>query len=406
MDQGADWGKDMYKIDAVLKSPLMIGGKKLNSNYRESKNYIPGSVLRAAYAKALIQRCACGQKNNYLTFQGQSQCRTCAFQTVCKHFSEISFPVLYPMGGSPYPVTARGKKYQQEGEIGIYDILKSRLVTQAKVPGESGWRRLEGIHLDGQEIKLIHSAITRTAVDYHRNAAKEGSLYTQNVISEKYKDHNDELSEVWFSGNIRLSPQAAAELSQIRLLYIGADTTRGFGACYMSYGEVPEDSTAENIRKRIYNFNEGIGGGQQFVILDLLTDAYLELEKIGTDAISQTDLSDSQMITFLEEEIGLKRQTYQLQKAFKFQEVYRGFDTSEETEAIRKGRLVVKAGAVFVYQRCGQHFDIEELLKLELQGIGKYTKHGFGKIRVCDSFHINYDVLGGKKDGKRDTSYN
>ena len=53
----------MYKIKAVLKSPLMIGGKTLSSNYRESRDYIPGSVLRAAYAKALVERCHCEQRN-------------------------------------------------------------------------------------------------------------------------------------------------------------------------------------------------------------------------------------------------------------------------------------------------------------------------------------------------------
>ena len=45
----------MYEIRAALRSPLMIGGKTLNSNYRESRDYIPGSVLRAAYAKAILQ---------------------------------------------------------------------------------------------------------------------------------------------------------------------------------------------------------------------------------------------------------------------------------------------------------------------------------------------------------------
>ena len=46
----------MYiKIKAVLKTPLMIGGKTLNSNYKKSRDYIPGSVLRAAFARELIQ---------------------------------------------------------------------------------------------------------------------------------------------------------------------------------------------------------------------------------------------------------------------------------------------------------------------------------------------------------------
>ena len=35
-----------------------------------------------------------------------------------------------------------------------------------------------------------------------------------------------------------------------------------------------------------------------FVILDLLTDAYLGLEEIGTDSMSQTEITDEQDIIF------------------------------------------------------------------------------------------------------------
>ncbi len=66
----------------------------------------------------------------------------------------------------------------------------------------------------------------------------------------------------------------------------------------------------------------------------------------------------------------------------------------------RQGRLVVKAGAVFVYQVPAGEIDAKELLELEEGGIGEQIKHGFGKIRVCDDFHIRYDVLkGGSGNG-------
>lgn len=393
----------MYKIKAVLKSPLMIGGKKLNSNYRESKDYIPGSVLRAAYARALIQRCALEQKNNRLVFQAQSQCEECAFQTVCRHFSNIPFPALYPFGGSPFPVTAREKKYKDKGETGIFDILKSRLSDQGKAQGESEWSRLEGIHKHGQKVKLIHSAITRTAIDYQRNAAKEGSLYTQNVVSEKCMSEKGGFCDVSFSGQIRLSPEEEKELSQIQILHIGADATRGFGICHMSFEEVNGHDTSDQITTRIEEFNKGIASKQEYVILDLLTDAYLELEEIGADTVSQTDFSDEQMLSYLEQKIDFPDKRYRLQKAYKLQEVHRGIDTTKETEAEmrRQARLVVQAGAVFVYQAIEEDteedIDKAKLLELEENGIGQYTEHGFGRVRVCDGFHVQYDVSGGKQ---------
>lgn len=402
MDQGADGGKEMYeiemyRIEAVLKSPLMIGGKKLNHNYRESKDYIPGSVLRAAYARALVQRCAFEQKDNWLVFQKQSQCETCAFRTVCRHFSEISFPALYPLGGSPYPVTARKNKYKEKGNTDVFDLLKSRLKEQGKAQGESEWIRLEGIHKNGQKIKLMHAVITRTAIDYHRNAAKEGSLYTQKAVLEKYQGKNGELCETAFTGEIRLSLEAVNELRQIRILHIGADASRGFGICHMFFGEKTVIDTTDEMKTRIQEFNKGIAGRQQFVVLDLLTDAYLKLEDIREDSVSQTDVSDEQMLSFLEKEIGLPRERYHLRKAYKFQEVHRGFDTSKETGMRRRARLVVQAGAVFVYQAFAEDIQVEELLEWEEKGIGQYTEHGFGKIRICDSFHALHDVSGGKQ---------
>lgn len=393
--------KDVYRIKAVLKSPLMVGGKKLNNNFRESKDYIPGSVLRAAYARALIHRCAFEQKDNWLAYQAQSQCETCAFQTVCKSFSEISFPALYPLGGSPYPVTAREKKYKEEDEAEIFDLLKSRLTGQEKVQGESEWSRLEGIHEEraskyGQKIKLMHAAISRTAIAYQRNAAKEGSLYTQNVVLEKYMDKNKELCDVAFYGAIRLSEKEKEAFSQIRILHIGADATRGFGICHMSFEKETAYDTPQQVKTRIDQFNEGIAGSQKFVVVDLLTDAYLGLEDIGADFASQADFSDAQMLAFLEDKIGLPKETYHLRKAYKFQEVHRGIDTSKETETKmrRPARLVVQAGAVFVYQAEEKQINEAELCELEEHGIGNYTEHGFGKIRICDKFHVVYGVSG------------
>lgn len=387
----------MYRITAALMSPLMIGGKTLNSNYRESRDYIPGSVLRAAYAKAIIQRCACEQKNFWLEYKKESLCEKCGFQTLCKNFSKISFPTLYPMDARPYPLTAREKKYRPKDMESVLDILKSRLAQQEKVKGESDWKRLEGLQRDGTQVRLLHSAITRTAIDYRRNAAKDGALYTQNVIVEKYLNHKNELEDVIFSGEISLLPEEEKELSKIRILHIGADITKGLGKCRMMCKEDKEEDTQDKILERIREFNVGIAAERPYVVIDLLTDAYLGIEEIGTDTMSQTEITDEKMKTFLEKKINLSESKYRLCKTFKTQEILRGFDTSKDSEKKmrRESRLVIKAGAVFVYQACTEQIDGKELLEMEKRGIGAHTEHGFGKIRICDEFHMRYDVLKG-----------
>lgn len=391
----------MYKIKAVLKSPLMIGGKTLSSNYRESRDYIPGSVLRAAYAKALVERCHYEQRNYWLDYKDEPQCKECEFRTICQRFSQLVFPTLYPFGSRPYPMTAREKKYKYKEERSVLDILKSRLSLSENDLDESARKRLEGVHKDGKTVKLIHSTITRTAIDYYRNTAKEGLLYTQNVISEKYLKANKELADVYFSGEIQLSPEEEKELCRIEVLHIGAGITKGFGVCYMFYEEQTDKDTSEKIEERVKEFNLGMKEDKQFVVLDLLTDAYLGLEEIGDDSLSQTEISTEQMLAFLEKQIGLPKEKYHLYKVFKSQEILRGFDTSKNTEKEmrRRGHLVVKAGAVFAYQVLSEYIDGKELAALEERGIGKHTEHGFGKICVCDSFHTQYDVLKGEKNG-------
>lgn len=387
----------MYRITASLKSPLMVGGKTLNSNYRESRDYIPGSVLRAAYAKALVHRCVCEQKNYWLEYKDKDACKECEFRTVCKNFSEITFPALYPMGAAPYPFTAREEKYRNKGVESVLDILKSRLEKKEKDKRESNWKRLEGFQKDGVRVRLLHSAITRTAIDYRRSVAKESALYTQNVIVEKYLNQENELEDVVFSGEMNLSPEEEKELRLLKVLYIGADITRGFGKCHMSYERELEKDTAEKIVKRVREFNDNLTEESPYVVVDFLTDAYLGLEEIGTDSMSQTDIADEEMLAFLAKKMGLSEEKYRLTKIFKSQEILRGFDTSKgsEKEMRRNSHMVVKAGAVFVYQSLSDNIDGEELLELEKRGIGRHREHGFGKIRICDEFHMKYDVLKG-----------
>ncbi len=133
----------------------------------------------------------------------------------------------------------------------------------------------------------------------------------------------------------------------------------------------------------------------------MLTDAYLGLEEIGGNNISQTEIPDIEMMKFLEKKIDLPSGIYTLCKVYKFQEFIRGFDTSKTTEKEmrRNGHLVVKAGAVFIYEAMPEEIEWAKLLEFEQKGIGKNTEHGFGKVRICDMFHIDYDVLRGKNNG-------
>lgn len=383
------------KISASLKSPLMVGGKTLNSNYKESKDYIPGSVLRAAYARELIHRCPYEQENYWLDYKEKEECVGCKFQTICRDFTNICFPTLYPLGGKPYPLTAREEKYGEKGKKKIFDILRSRLLKEEKNKEEADWMRLAGIHKEGTAVKILHTVITRTAIDDYRHSAKAGALYTQNAVSEKFFCDNGELIDAVFSGMMQVEREQMEALKRIRNLHIGADTTRGLGVCSMTYSEENnETDTADKIKERVKRFHEDMLSEERFVILDLITDAYLKLEEIGGDSESKSSISDEMFMDFLEKSINLPAK-YRLFRVYKSQEVLRGFNTAKavQTDMRRRGRIVVKAGAVLVYKTSAKEFDAGELLELEQKGIGDHVEHGFGKVCICDTFHLEYDVL-------------
>ncbi len=385
----------MYvKITAVLKAPLMIGGKTLNSNYKKSRDYIPGSVLRAAFARELIQACPYIHENNWLTCKEYQECNSCRFCSLCRNFSNIKFPALYLLGGKPYPATARIDKYGEEGTKQIRDILKLRLKHFSPGAEEENWEKLQGFYKEEKQLKAIYHTITRTAIDYTRRTAKTNALFTQNTVAGLWSEEAGQTVEAVFAGDTELSPQEMKEIKEIDMLHIGANTTSGMGLCELQYEETEASDTLEKMEKRIYAFQQGVS--DEYVLsVDLISDAYLQMEEL--ERSKGKELSDEKYAKFLEQKIGLA-QDFHLIKVFKSQEVLRGFDTSKATEKMRrKPHIVVKAGAVFVYkikkEKLKEH--LKELLKIEQTGIGKNTLHGFGKIRICDEFHEKYNIAKG-----------
>lgn len=383
----------MYiKIKAVLKTPLMIGGKTLNSNYKKSRDYIPGSVLRAAFARELIQACPYPHENNWLSCKKTQECSNCRFCGLCRNFSNIKFPALYLLGGKPYPATARIDKYGEKETKEIRDIMKSRLKNSSPGEEEENWEKLQGFYKEGKQLKAIYQTITRTAIDYTRHTAKNNALFTQNTVAGLWSEETGQSMEAVFAGETELFPNEMEEIKKIDMLHIGANTTAGMGLCEMQYEETEATDTLEEMESRIQMFQHE--EGDDYVLsVDLLSDAYLQMEELKGDS---GEVADEEFLKFLEQRIGLPRE-FHLIKVFKNQDVLRGFDTSRPTEREmrRKPQIVVKAGAVFVYKVKKEKLkeNLEGLLKIEQTGIGKNTLHGFGKVRICDEFHEKYDVV-------------
>ena len=399
-------------------SSLMIGGKTVNNNFKESLRYIPGSVLRAAFARAIVDRCPLGdepvgKKRYWVQIRNQDECGGCKFYALCKNFSDIRFPALYPLGSSPYPMTSQCCKYPDSNCPEVVDFLCARLGGRTVPPCGwcgSGRERMEGFHLNGKKVVPRTLLVTKTAVNSQLRTAKQGLLYSINTVT-KHVWHDKELREIVFSGMITsLEEDICNAIESISRLRIGSSVTRGLGSCRVSYGvENPDNSAALSLESRVHRFNEHImhqdseedSEPRTYITLDVLSDAYLNMECVGGDGspIEPADWSDEKFTEYLSRQSGLPPQ-YKLILVYKSYGMARGFDTSAESEKDmrRRTRLIVNAGAVFVFQRVGVVDDWEELNRIEETGIGQSTEHGFGRVRICDEFHVKFDVMEGAKD--------
>ena len=400
-------------------SSLMVGGKTVNNNFKESLRYIPGSVLRAAFARAIVERCPLGDepvgnKRYWVQIRKQDECSRCKFYALCRDFSDIRFPTLYPLGSTPYPMTSQCCKYPDSNCQEVVDFLCARL-GEHTIPScgscGSGRERMDGFHLNGKKVVPRTLLVTKTAVNSQLRTAKYGLLYSINTVT-KHVWHDKKLQEIEFSGMITsLDKDVYKVLESISNLRIGSSVTRGLGSCRVSYGVENPDNNSEvmSLESRVQRFNEHIirqdseedGEPPTYITLDVLSDAYLNMECVGGDGspIEPADWSDEKFTEYISRQIKLPPQ-YKLILVYKSYGMARGFDTSAESEKDmrRRTRLIVNAGAVFVYQRVGVVDDWEELKRIEETGIGQSTEHGFGRVRICDEFHVKFDVMGGVKD--------
>ncbi|WDU82989.1 hypothetical protein [Caloramator sp. Dgby_cultured_2] len=60
------------RIIAEFLSPLLVGTKKLSSNYIEGADYIAGDVMRAAFARTILNNCK-EFKNDIVEVEGQQK---------------------------------------------------------------------------------------------------------------------------------------------------------------------------------------------------------------------------------------------------------------------------------------------------------------------------------------------
>jgi CRISPR-associated protein Csx10 len=389
-----------YFVCLTPEKPLRTGTLKPRGDYLDTRDYLPGSVLRGALAE-------------WLKLQGKAS-------QIVPTVQKVRFGNFFPSASEsvwalPFPMTALECKLHggfrriprdstEKPGHGIRDSLLIALAyaelerqgARFPVPmllrctyetkGEKCGGRMERVSgfyavlPEGWRVMKIEKALqSKVALSRHRRAAQEGMLYR--VIGVRPKGT--------FIGRLWVEDEAILEeLKQaVENIGVGAFTTRGFGAARLKAVEPGIEPIAERLRA----FNEKLREvWRDLADLARQTGSPAPMEPSGTyfsvDLLAPAVLRDPHGLPTLKLFLDLDGQWrepifWATQPTF-----VGGFSTAWGLP--KPTYLGAAMGSVYVFRTEASQEELLPFLEdLEARGVGIRTDEGLGEILVCHPFH-------------------
>ncbi|MFZ5591141.1 MAG: hypothetical protein ACOY81_04950, partial [Bacillota bacterium] len=405
-----------WQVDIELKSPLLVGGEKTGSEYMRSLPYIPGGVLRAALARWIVEQCPLERVTDrlfWVEFRDKPACADCAVHFWCRNFTRLLFTFCYPFGAKPWPVTALQCKFNSSHPVQdglVYRLLAARGLAEGPPVcahcsrGQGRVESVSGFYVVEDEayrpVQPVYRPLTRLGVDPYRRVARDGLLYTVNVLSEVSRQGGREQPAV-FSGRVRLlatpAPSApSGPASWPETLRLGAKITSGLGQALVTWQSLPfrPEREQSQIAERIKAFNALLPDswrqpGRVYVPLLLLSDAcwpQMPPSEHMTDAGWREFWQQSLQEALPGEDTGWQELNWQLEEVLVSTGYRSGFDTSAPGGAWKQYTFQVQRGSILVLSLPGDALDraLPLLVSLEWQGLGQRREEGYGQVSVAD----------------------
>lgn len=376
------------KIQLKFESPLLIGGKKHSSNYIETDDVIKGSVVRAAFAKVILNRCAAKDekdfngKKNWVFYRGLKSCNGCRFEGICKKFSNITFSYFYPKNTEVIPLSAKSCKL--DDKHGVYDDLTCKDACCNKCNGRLEFK--SGLRLkDSKECyKLRKSYYMKNGINPYTKTSKDGLLYSIETITGTNAENEN--PELVYEGH--MENMTKDDINLFSILRVGGDTTVGLGKCTIQVcDEIEENRTFNKIKSYLDKFNEKYKDKKfndkneikedknKYLAVVLKGDAILDFENDG--AYKTTD----EFKGIWQKALNLK-ESIKVEKVYSEMENYRGYDNSiSGINKREKSMNLVKKGTVIVFSA---QSSLEELYDsiMSIKNFGDEGINGFGQFEV------------------------
>lgn len=379
------------RVELEFESPLIVGNKRLTTNYIESKDYISGSVIRAAIARNILNHCEAyhgeveeipnpqnpnikEKKKNWIHYRGKEACKTCEYAFICKKFGEsidklgVKFSFFYPEGTSVIPLTSMICKNNPK-EHGFIDSLTKPATCSKCAAKNSENARVEftsGLRNKNGEFKAKKLTQTKTAINPYTRTAQDGQLYSlTSVVQDKFVGEIEGFTEAEMIEFERL----------FKTLRIGAYTSTGYGKCKLA---ISKEESKQMTLRQVKQFSAEYKAYQkevdkEFIVLLLTADAEIEME------VPSGYVTTEKYQQLWQEH--LKLPIGKVHKIYLDTTMYRGYDTSVASTNYRAAmKYHILKGSVIVLEV----EDIEEAYELYKLGysIGNQILNGYGQCEI------------------------
>ncbi|MEM7554859.1 MAG: CRISPR-associated RAMP protein Csx10 [Cyanobacteria bacterium P01_A01_bin.84] len=391
-------------------SPLAIGTKKPGS-VSEAGEYIPGTVIRGAIASQIIRQSGLSKDSDFSTDGGD-------FKTLFLDDNSAIFHNAYP-AKNLLPATAVSSKakpgfYKEEdGEIkanGVFDSLIDRFLAEQynhpydpNCPLDNG--RVEpfsGFYSRENNTYRSYSVnkrlLTRVGINRKRNVSQDEILYSLEVIDEA--QGKEKLPVIYYSSILIESDDLAESLKGFievnkNNFRFGGSKSRGLGKVEIKAGleTITLEEKKAEVRSQIKQFNEKLNerkslwsifgdaeandSKKQYFTINLQANAILNENWLRTTVITE------EMLPSISD---IESNKLKLETAYSSYGYVSGWNNA--WGLMKDIELITNKGGLYLFSINNLDGCIEALTKLELFGIGEKTNEGFGRVKICDPFHL------------------
>lgn len=387
------------KVILDFKSPLLLGGKKNTSNFINTDDVIKGSVIRAAFAKVILNNCPfrnekVQNKVNWIEHRGNKCSSECKFNNICKKFSDIHFSYFYPKGSEVVPLTS--KLCKTDKNHGYIDCLidddkckKCKGDEDGRTEFKSGLRT---IGENKKPYKVEKTVSIKTSINPYTRTSSDGMLYSVETITSTPIKNLEEKVCI-YEGYIENLTQD--EFTLFKRLRVGGDTTVGLGKCVLS---VEDNNKALDIdmddfcQKYLYKNHIENKDKNEYAAIKFVGDLKVDF-KGAEQRLRDKNIIDDDYITteqykkIWEEALGVyDNSEVNIDRIYTDFINYRGYDTSKGNNKRSNAFVMATKGTVIVFKGKG----IKEFLESNVSekkvkmSFGYDTEVGFGNYVLYD----------------------